>query len=81
MPKTIDLVQSARIELRLHREQKERIEKAALLSGQSVSDFVTSTMLRQADAVLERHERMKQSDAARKTFFALLDGGGDINKA
>ena len=71
----------ARLGLRLSREQKEKIEKAALLSGQSVSDFVTSTLLRQADAILEQHDRIVLSDGDRDHFLQLLDADEEPNEA
>lgn len=63
----------ARLDFRLSRESKERIEKAALVSGQSVSDFAAATLVREAEEVLARHGATVLSDRDRNVFLALLD--------
>lgn len=64
---------AARLEFRLSREAKEKIEKAALASGQSVSDFAASTLLREAGEVLANHNVNTLSDRDRDIFLQLLD--------
>ena len=64
---------AARLEFRLSREAKEKIEKAALASGQSVSDFAASTLLREAGEVLASHNVTTLSDRDRDIFLQLLD--------
>lgn len=63
----------ARIDFRLSRDAKERIEKAALVSGQSMSDFAAATLVREAEDVLARHGATVLSDRDRDVFLALLD--------
>lgn len=45
---------TARIDFRLPPEAREKIEQAAAVSGQSLSDFAASTLLERAESVLER---------------------------
>lgn len=45
----------ARLEFRLPSEARERIREAALISGQSLSDFALSILVREANEVLEKH--------------------------
>ena len=63
----------ARLNFRLSRAIKERIERAAYISGQSVSDFAASTLARCADDILERQNVIRLADADRDFFLALLD--------
>lgn len=64
----------ARMNFRLSRAVKERIERAASLTGQSLSDFAASALARSADDVLERHHLMTLADEDRDFFLSLLDG-------
>ena len=63
----------ARMNFRLSREIKNRIERAAAVSGQSVSDFAASTLARTADDILQRHNTITLGDEDRDFFLALLD--------
>ena len=71
----------ARLEFRLSREAKERIEKAALVSGQSVSDFAASTLLREAGAVLASHHATVLSERDWELFSDLLQSPPAPNRA
>jgi len=62
-------------------EAKARIEKAALVSGQSLSDFAASTLTRQANEVLATYEATTLSDHDRDLFLALLDAQDAPNQA
>ena len=59
--------------LRMSRESKTRIERAAAISGQSVSDFAASTLSRALDDILMRHSTIVLGDEDRDFFLALLD--------
>lgn len=63
----------ARLNFRLSREIKNRVERAAAVSGQSVSDFAVSALARTADDVLERYQTIVLGDAERDFFLALLN--------
>lgn len=47
---------ATRVEARLNREQKHRIEYAASLKGTSVSDFMVSSADEAAMAIIQQHE-------------------------
>ncbi len=63
----------ARLNFRLSRDIKNRVERAAAVSGQSVSDFAVSALTRTADDILERHNVIVLNNAERDFFLALLD--------
>lgn len=65
MPKT------ARLEFRLEPEQKALIEKAARLSGASVSEFSAITLLEKARLVLAEHRQTEQILIGAEAFDRL----------
>jgi len=52
---------------------KERIERAANLSGKSLTDFAVNALSETADGVLEHHEAATLSDRDREIFLRVLD--------
>jgi len=64
---------NARINVRLSSELKQTIEEAAAVSGQTVSDFAISTMLREARQVLQQSQVTRLSNRDRDRFLAALD--------
>lgn len=62
-----------RLSLRLTAEQKRQIERAAALSGQSLTDYVVDTVNRQSLQALRDWEVLRLSDRDRDTFLAALD--------
>lgn len=64
---------SVRIEVRITPEAKELIERAAVLTGQSLTDFTVSNLTETALATIERHKRVILSDRDRDLFLAALD--------
>lgn len=62
----------ARLDFRLSSEAKQKIEQAALASGQSLSDFAASTLVREAEQVLERSAATVLSERDWELFVALL---------
>jgi len=71
----------ARLDFRLRSEVKAKIEEAAATSGQSVSDFAVSTLLRAADEILERQRMIRLSDRDFHQFMALIDSDAEPNEA
>jgi uncharacterized protein (DUF1778 family) len=63
----------ARINFRLPASLKQTIERAAALTGQSVSEFAVSTLVRSARDVIHEHDRTELSNRDRDLFIALLD--------
>lgn len=62
----------ARLEFRLTGALRERIEKAALAQGQSLSEFAASTLAREAEAVLQRHHERALSERDWERFHQAL---------
>lgn len=62
----------ARLEFRLTRAARERIERAALASGQSLSEFAASTLAREAEAVLEKQHALALSERDWERFSQAL---------
>lgn len=62
-----------RLDFRLPARQKLEIERAAALSGQSVSDYVLGTMVRRSRKVIREAETITLSDRARRQLMAALD--------
>lgn len=71
-PATAAASHEARLNFRLSRDIKERVEKAAQAAGMSVSDFAASRLAAAADEVLTRHNRLLLETAERDFFLSLL---------
>jgi len=63
----------ARLNFRLPTELKHTIEEAAARTGQSVSDFAVSTLVRTARDVIEQESFTRLSNRDRDAFVSLLD--------
>lgn len=63
----------ARLNFRLPSRLKRTIEQAAAQTGQSVSDFAISTLVRSAQEVMEQSTETRLSDRDRDLFLAMLD--------
>lgn len=72
---------NSRLDFRLNRQVKEVIERAAVVSGQSVSDFAVSALYRTAKEVLEREQTTHLSNRDRDVFLAMLDSDAKPNEA
>ena len=64
---------SVRLDMRLERRAKTLIERAAAITGQSITDFAVSNLVESAMATIERHERLVLSNRDRDRFLAALD--------
>ena len=71
----------ARLNFRLPNEVKEVIERAAAISGLTVTDFAINALVNSANEVLERHQTRTLSDRDRDVFLALLDSDQEPNEA
>ena len=69
----------ARLNFRLNSRQKDLIERAACITGQSVSDFATSTLVERARRIVEHHTVLSNRD--RDIFLAMLDADPEPNAA
>lgn len=63
---------SARLETRITAEQKALFERAAALSGRSLTDFVIGSTYEAAQRTLREHERMILAGDDRKAFVQAL---------
>ncbi len=71
----------ARLNFRLPNEMKETIERAAVASGLTVTDFAINALVNSANEVLERHQTRTLSNRDRDVFLALLDSDEEPNEA
>ena len=71
----------ARLDFRLSPSAKEMIEQAAVVSGQTVSDFAVTTLVKSAQEILERHQQRQLSDRDRDLFLRTLDQPPQPNAA
>ena len=72
---------TARIDLRLRADLKRLVEEAAELSAQTVSSFVTSTVVERAKSVVESAQRVRLGRADAEAFLAALERPVDHNDA
>ena len=72
---------SSRLNFRLPSDVKEVIERAAAVSGLTVTDFAINALVNSANEVLEHHQMRKLSDRDRDLFLALLDADEEPNDA
>lgn len=70
-----------RLNFRLPSEAKEKIERAAVVSGLTVTDFAIQVLAVAADEVLETHRTRTLSNRDRDLFLALLDSDQKPNAA
>lgn len=65
---------SSRLELRVAPEEKQVIERAAMLSGSNTTDFVRSTMLAASREAVRAHEVIELTAEGSRVFVeALMD--------
>ena len=62
-----------RIELRLTSDQKQEIERAAAISGRSVTDFSVPLLVEQANEVIRQERELNMSKEAWDAFNEILD--------
>ncbi len=75
------VTRNARLEFRAAAAQKELIERAAFLTGQTVSAYAVSTLVENATQVVEYANRIKLGERDRELFLALLDADAEPNEA
>jgi uncharacterized protein (DUF1778 family) len=69
------------VNARLKPEMKSRIERAAVLSGMSLTEFALEAMRDMADEVLEKDRITRLSDRDRDVFLKMLDDVSEPNEA
>ncbi|MDP2345046.1 MAG: DUF1778 domain-containing protein [Deltaproteobacteria bacterium] len=68
-----------RIEFRLPKAVKTRIEAAATLSGQTVSAFVTASAVAKADELLSRQTLTELTEQDARRFLEILEADAEPN--
>ena len=63
---------SARIETRVSREQKDLIERAAAVSGRTVSEFMVAHVEVAAKKVIDEHEKLHLDQSQSRILVAAL---------
>jgi uncharacterized protein (DUF1778 family) len=71
---------SENIHFRVSSNEKEIIEKAVVVSGQSLTDFATNSLLNSANEILEREYVTTLSNRDRDRLLALLDADDEPNQ-
>ena len=72
---------AARLDIRLNPKAKEKIEQAAVLSHQSLTDFVVTSLLRVSEEALQRQRIIRLSDRDRDLFLTALEADVRPNRA
>lgn len=68
----VNTSRSMRINLRLSEPIKRRIERAASVEGKTVSGFILSSALENAEKTIEKHETMALGRRDAEVFFDAL---------
>ena len=69
-----------RINLRLKSSAKSLIERAASFEGQTVSRFILTSALEQAEKTVQKHETMTLNAKNSRIFFEALDAPVRFNR-
>ena len=78
MPKVL---KDERLDLRLPAEAKETIEKAAIISGQSLTDFVVATTTERAREIIRQSDAITLSARDHARVMAALDDPPEPSEA
>lgn len=70
-----------RINLRLNDNAKRLIERAASFEGKTVSNFILSSALANAEKTVHEHETIELGKQDAERFLAALDGSIPFNEA
>ena len=69
---TVDSVRAARFETRVTARQKTMLQRAAALSGRTLSEFVVASAQEAAAKVIQEHEAIRLSRAEQIAFVTAL---------
>jgi uncharacterized protein (DUF1778 family) len=72
---------AARLDVRITAQAKDKIEQAAVVSHQTVTDFVLTSLLRASEEALQRHDTVRLTNRDRDLFLAALDAEIRPNRA
>ena len=71
-PVTPDKARAARLEARVTTDQKSMLQRAATLSGRTLSEFVVASAREAAAKVIQAHDTIRLSRAGRIAFVTAL---------
>ena len=74
-------IRAARLDIRLNPQAKEKIEQAAVVSHQSLTDFVVTSLLRVSEEALQRQRMIHLSKRDRDLFLTAIDADVRPNRA
>ncbi len=77
---TLTKLKGGNIHFRISSEAKKVIDKAVTISGESLTDFATRSLLSSANEILEREFTTVLSDRDRNKLLAMLDADVEPNK-
>src|SRR5687768_9754268 len=80
-PKTHRAAKSERLEARVTQEQKELLQRAAELQGQSLTDFVVASAQRAAEATVREHNVITLTARDSRAFAEAILNPGEANEA
>jgi uncharacterized protein (DUF1778 family) len=85
MPETQDKSRNDRLEARVSRDQKELFQRAAALSGRSLSELVIDSTQEAATKIVQEHEVIRLSRQEQIAFVSALlapsEPGARLQKA
>lgn len=64
--------EQSRMNIRLAPAVKERVARAAALSGQDMTEFAVATLSEKADMIIERHDHLLLGSEDHKYFLSAL---------
>ena len=67
--------------MRLAQRAKDKIEEAALVSNQTLTDFVVTSLMRASDDALKHHQAIMLTNRDRSLFLEALDANERPNPA
>lgn len=73
MENAVKATKQARPKVHMSEDHKLRVRQAAVATGQTISNFMLSELLRRADEIIDKED--KRPERERSVFSALLDAG------
>jgi len=77
----IDESKTERLSVRIDKDRKETIRKAANILGSGMSDFVVQTAIQKAMDIIEQHNKIVISENDFKAFSEAIQNPGEPNEA
>lgn len=69
---SVSSTEQSRMNIRLAPTIKERVARAAALSGQDLTEFAVSTLSEKADLIIERHDHLLLGSSEHEFFLDAL---------